>query len=274
MDGKVCEWIAVNKGTTQGSVSGPHLFNVFLNDLNFHEQKVVLDKYADDSTIQVAVRKSSTDESHIFLDQFMRWTERNQMTYNSSKCKELVLRKSGQPELYSPPSIMNIEQCNKLKILGVTFQPNCKFTEHIKAKLYEGNKCLYILRSLRKKGLSQDEIDTLFNAIVLSKILYGLSVYGSSTSDLNTVQRFLTRCFKRNYTSILYNIQELLEQNDRNIFKKISSNNNNPLYSMLPRVKNASMHLRKKENLWPKVCTDRLKDSFFNRIIFRYNLAV
>ena len=196
------------------------------------------------------------------------------MTCNSSKCKELVLRKSGQPELYSPHPIMNIEQCNKLKILGVTFQPNCKFTEHIKAKLYEGNKCLYILRSLRKEGLSQDEIDTLFNATVLSKILYGLSVYGSSTSDLNTVQRFLTRCFKRNYASILHNIQELLEQSDKNIFKKISSNNNHPLYSMLPRVKNASMRLRKKESLWPKVCTDRFKDSFFNRIIFRYNLAV
>ena len=30
--------------------------------------------------------------------------------------------------------------------------------------MYAGNKCLYILRSLRKEGLSQDEIDTLFNA--------------------------------------------------------------------------------------------------------------
>lgn len=29
----VCDWLMVSKGTTQGSVSGPHLFNLFLDDL-------------------------------------------------------------------------------------------------------------------------------------------------------------------------------------------------------------------------------------------------
>ena len=47
-----CDWKPVNKGTTQGSVSGPHLLNVFRNDFNItlgnHD---VLVKYADDSTI-------------------------------------------------------------------------------------------------------------------------------------------------------------------------------------------------------------------------------
>ena len=67
-DGKVCKWIAVNKGTIQGSVSGPPLFNVFLNDLNIREQnKAALDKYADDSTLQVVVWKNSADESRIFF---------------------------------------------------------------------------------------------------------------------------------------------------------------------------------------------------------------
>ena len=32
-DSHHCKWRAVNKGTTQGNVSGPHLFNIFLNDL-------------------------------------------------------------------------------------------------------------------------------------------------------------------------------------------------------------------------------------------------
>ena len=45
-------------------------------------------------------------------------------------------------------------------------------------------ECLYILRSLRKEGLDQAEIDHLFNRIVMPKITYGLPVYGSSDADL------------------------------------------------------------------------------------------
>ena len=46
-------WQAVNKGTTETSVSGPYLFNVFDNDLNiFHNDAPALFKYADDSCKQ------------------------------------------------------------------------------------------------------------------------------------------------------------------------------------------------------------------------------
>ena len=40
----------------------------------------------------------------------------------------------------------NINQFENLTMLGVTFQPNCRFTEHIKAKLSEAYRCLYVLR--------------------------------------------------------------------------------------------------------------------------------
>ena len=67
-----------------------------------------------------------------------------------------------------------------ISLLGLTIQGNCKFSLHIKAKLQEANKCLFITKRLRKEGYTQGEIDLLFIVSVLSKILYGLPVCTSS----------------------------------------------------------------------------------------------
>ena len=56
----------------------------------------------------------------------------------------------------------NINQYSNISLLGLTIQGNCKFSLHIKAKLHEANKCLFIIRCLRKEGYTQGEIDHLF----------------------------------------------------------------------------------------------------------------
>ena len=86
-------------------------------------------------------------------------------------------------------------QCTKLPILGVTFQENCKHSEHVRAKLIKANKGLFVLRSLRRKGFSQGEVDHLFSALVLPNVTYGLPVYGAIDSDLTVIQNFMDRCF-------------------------------------------------------------------------------
>ena len=54
------QWREVNRGMTQGSVSGPYLFNAFINDLEINlEDRPALFKYADDSTIILGKRPVS-----------------------------------------------------------------------------------------------------------------------------------------------------------------------------------------------------------------------
>ena len=143
------------------------------------------------------------------------------MKCNTSKCKEIIFRKKNNTTNYR--NIYNIAQHENLTLLGVTFQSNCLFAKHVKTKLNEANKCLYIMREFKKEGYSQDEIDHLFKAILLPKIMYGLPVYGTcQATDLNTAQCFLKRCFKRRYSSKFYNIHEILGKYDRKLFNKIN----------------------------------------------------
>ena len=70
-----------------------------------------------------------------------------------------------------------------------------------------------MLKSLRKEGYNQVEIDHLFQS--LSKISYGLPVYAASVPELNTVQQFLRRCHKGRFLSYVIDIYDLLEKTDR-----------------------------------------------------------
>ena len=87
-NGMVCEWREVNKGTTQGSVSGPYLFNIFLNDLHpTGLDNVSLTKFADDSSLLITVNEQS-DNSEPALSQFLNWTQLNDMKWNTLSVKK------------------------------------------------------------------------------------------------------------------------------------------------------------------------------------------
>lgn len=270
--GNAYKWYHVNKGTTQGSVSGPHLFNLFINDLEIRENEdTSIVKYADDTTLLVKLCKDRPDLSENVLKQYFEWSEDNYMPCNVSKCNELLICKKTTGQV---TPINSIKQKGTLKILGVTFQSNNRFVEHIKIKLMEANRCLYILRCMRQEGYQQPDIDYLFLSLVLPKLTYGLPIYAASLPELTTVQNFLTRCFKRKYISDHIQILDLLESADRGIFKKVSGTPNHPLFPILPTVKASSLCLRNHRSQLPKINTERFKTSFINRLHFKYKLVV
>ena len=80
---------------------------------------------------------------------------------------------------------------------------------------------VYVIRSLRKEGCNQFEVDYLCKTIVLPNVTYAPVVYGASEPELTTVQDFLDRCYKRRYITVRLNIRALLEKQDRKLFSKI-----------------------------------------------------
>ena len=148
-----------------------------------------------------------------------------------------------------------------LTLVGLTFQLNCKFSTHLKEKLCKANKCLYVIRCLRKEGCSQAEVDHLFSSIVLPNITYALSA-GASESELTIAQQFLDRCFKRRYISKKLEIGELLKVQDHRICRKVSSIPNHPLRANFPETKITRYTLRNKSPAMPTIDTDGFKNTF------------
>ena len=112
----------------------------------------------------------------------------------------------------------------------------------VKNKLMEANKCLFVLRTLHPTRHRFFVCSHCF----LPKITYGLSVYGAaSPPDLNTVQKFLTRCtcYKRNHISHHVNVSELVEKSDLPTANRICKEPSHPLFNLLPRLKKAILTL-------------------------------
>ena len=58
----------------------------------------------------------------------------------------------------------------------------------------KANKCLHVLRTLRKEQYSQAEIGLSFTSLFLPNFIYVIPVYGASESDSKIIQNFLDRC--------------------------------------------------------------------------------
>jgi Reverse transcriptase (RNA-dependent DNA polymerase) len=89
LGGELSDWIAVLSGVPQGSVLGPLLFLIFINDIDDAAAVVeVIRKFADDTKVGQTIR--SEDDRKLLqgaLDKLTEWSEKWGMSFNVKKCK-------------------------------------------------------------------------------------------------------------------------------------------------------------------------------------------
>ena len=145
VDGEVSNWKSVLSGVPQGSVLGPILFLIYINDLDDSKTSNVL-KFADDTTL---FRKVNTDgdKQHLQndLDRLVKWSEKWQMLFNFCKCKCLHTG-HGNLEVNYKMGDTVLGTTVKERDLGVTISADMKVSEQCGFAASKGNQIHGLIR--------------------------------------------------------------------------------------------------------------------------------
>ena len=146
MDGNITDYLDINRGVPQGTVLGPLLFCLMVNDIKLVDLNNGISKYADDITISVPVRRNS-DKALAEVKSLENWAAKNRMSLNLSKMWGMLLR--SRTTKRAPPPVPGIERKEWLILLGITFHEDpCNWDLHIDSLLSRAASRLYVLSTV------------------------------------------------------------------------------------------------------------------------------
>ena len=172
VDGESSEPAEVISGVPQGTVLGPILFLLFINDITEAIKFANIQLFADDSKLTM---KINNQEDHLKLQKDIQaaimWSLLNNMELN--KDKFMLIQYGTNEELkqsYSLGTEKTLEKSSELKDLGVTVSEDLNWLKHITKVTNEGKKfTAWILRSFKTRS---QVVLQLFKMFVISKLEY------------------------------------------------------------------------------------------------------
>ena len=133
IQGGCSEWATTNRGVPQGSVLGPLLFNIFLNDLFYCGIESEICNYADDNHLCNS-RKSADDLGAILEQDASRaicWFDENNKDANPDKFQFIAMNRKGTIDLSISIHGNTISFSETMKVLGFTLNTKLNFDIHI-----------------------------------------------------------------------------------------------------------------------------------------------
>ena len=204
----------IKTGVPQGSILGPLLFIIYMNDVAQITDKFYFTIYADDTTLISPICTFSLNDKNDFdlisqninseLKIITDWLALNKLSLNAKKTKMMVFhykqKKISNMKLDLFINRTKIEQVKEFCFLGVVFDECLTWKAHVQkigSKISMANGTL----SRLKKFVPQDVLKIIYNALVLPHLNFGILLWGHNSKRIIRLQKWAVRAI----TSSKYN---------------------------------------------------------------------
>ena len=189
----------VTSGVPQGSVLGPILFLIYINDLP-DTIAAIIKLFADGAKVYRSISTvENVNEVQNSVNQSNSWADIWEMLFNLKKCKHLHIGARQQPATYTMNSGQEqyeIEKVSSEKDLGVIMDKTLNFSEHISSKINKANRNLGLIFRIFT-CMDKEMFLNLYKSIVRSHVEYAVTVcmplYKKDMVAIENVQRRATK---------------------------------------------------------------------------------
>ena len=193
--GEASDWVPVVSGVPQGSVLGPLLFIIYVNDMDC-DMAARISKFADDTKMGINVAK---DGNVVRLQEDLRkigeWSDTWQMPFNVGKCKVMHIGHRNPHSQYTlQGTALESSECEK--DLGVTITNDLKFSRQcIEAEKKAQRMLGYVKRQFGYRN--KEVVLTLYNSLIRPHLEYAVQFWCPSfRKDIIRLERVQARATK------------------------------------------------------------------------------